>query len=214
MIVEDSIADSLISEVVKRAQKIVLGSGMDPKTETGPNVSKEHLEKLEAFLKLGLEEGAVLKCGGGRPDPERFPHLKDGYFFLPTVLDRCNRDMRIVKEETFGPILTVERFKDGDEKQAVSDEKRRFISKVNAASLLTLFVPFQIVPHQIFLANDTPYGLAGGVQSTDIEKAKRVAKKVRHGTVWINTYGSYTPRAEWGGFGMSGNGRELGEKGL
>lgn len=144
MIVEDSIADSLISEVVKRAQKIVLGSGMDPKTETGPNVSKEHLEKLEAFLKLGLEEGAILKCGGGRPDPERFPHLKDGYFFLPTVLDRCNRDMRIVKEETFGPILTVERFKDGDEKQAVSDEKRRLISKVTAIFFTdnSSFLPF------------------------------------------------------------------------
>lgn len=122
--------------------------------------------------------------GGSRPDPKQHPELAKGYFFLPTVFDHCDRTMRIVQEETFGPILTVERFKDGDE------------------------------AHAIFLANDTKYGLAGGVQSKDTERAKRVARKLRHGTVWVNTYGSYSPFAEWGGFGLSGNGRELGQKGL
>ena len=66
----------------------------------------------------------------------------------------------------------------------------------------------------IMLANDTKYGLAGGVQSKDQARAERVARRLRHGTVWTNTYGLYTAQSEWGGYGMSGNGRELGSKGL
>jgi betaine-aldehyde dehydrogenase len=66
----------------------------------------------------------------------------------------------------------------------------------------------------IRLANDTPYGLAGGVWTGDAGRAQRVAEALRHGTVWINDYGPYLPQAEWGGFGQSGNGRELGPTGL
>ncbi|KAL9939600.1 hypothetical protein V8E36_001417 [Tilletia maclaganii] len=184
LIVEESIADALVTGVVAKAQKIIMGSGLDPASETGPLVSAAHLAKCREFVEVGKREGAVLLCGGEVPDAERFPHLKDGFFFCPTVFDRCERGMRIVREETFAPILTVERFADGDEERA------------------------------IFLANDTKYGLAAGVQSKDTDRAERVARRLRHGTVWQNTYGAYTPRAEWGGFGMSGNGRELGEKGL
>lgn len=184
LIVEESIADRLVAGVVERAKQIVMGSGLDPKSETGPLVSAEHRGKVEAYVKLAREEGAHVLCGGARPDPAQFPELANGFFFLPTVVDRCDRSMRIVQEETFGPILTVERFKDGDEETAVR------------------------------LANDTKYGLAGGVQSKDQARAERVARRLRHGSVWVNTYGAYTPQAEWGGFGMSGNGRELGSKGL
>jgi betaine-aldehyde dehydrogenase len=184
LIVEERIADKLVAKVVEKAKNIRMGNGLDPESETGPLVSKEHLEKIKAFVELGKREGAKMLCGGAQPDPKQFPHLAKGCFFLPTVFDHCNREMRIVQEETFGPILTVERFKDGDEETAIK------------------------------LANDTKYGLAGGVQSRDTKRAERVAKKLRHGTVWINTYGSYTAAAEWGGFGLSGNGRELGSKGL
>lgn len=184
LIVEESIADKLVAGVVERAKRIQMGNGMDPASETGPLVSAAHLAKVEAYVQLGIEEGAQLVVGGARPDADQHPELAKGFFFCPTVLDHCHRDMRIVQEETFGPILTVERFKDGDEEQAV------------------------------LLANDTKYGLAGGVQSRNVERARRVAKRLRHGTVWVNTYGAYTPAAEWGGFGMSGNGRELGSKGL
>ncbi|CDS82009.1 probable aldehyde dehydrogenase (mitochondrial) [Sporisorium scitamineum] len=184
LIVEESIADKLVAGVVERAKRIQMGNGMDPASETGPLVSAAHLSKVEAYVKLGFKEGAKLMVGGSRPDPKQHPELAKGFFFCPTVFDHCHRDMRIVQEETFGPILTVERFKDGDEE------------------------------HAVFLANDTKYGLAGGVQSGNVERARRVAKRLRHGTVWVNTYGSYTPAAEWGGFGMSGNGRELGSKGL
>lgn len=184
LIVEESIADALVAGVVQRAQQIVMGDGLNPASETGPLVSAEHLAKVESYVALAKKEGAQILCGGSRPDPKRFPHLAKGYFFLPTVIDKCDRTMRIVQEETFGPILTVERFPDGDEAKAIE------------------------------LANDTKYGLAGGVQSKDQARAERVARRLRHGTVWVNTYGAYTAQSEWGGFGMSGNGRELGSKGL
>lgn len=184
LIVEDSIADRLVAGVVERAKLIVMGNGMDKKSETGPLTSAEHLSKVEGYVALAKEEGGKVLCGGTRPDATKFPELAKGYFFLPTVVDHCDRTMRIVQEESFGPILTVERFADGDEDTAV------------------------------MLANDTKYGLAGGVQSKDQVRAERVARRLRHGTVWVNTYGAYTPQAEWGGFGMSGNGRELGSKGL
>lgn len=184
LIVEDSIADRLVAGVVERAKLIRMGSGLNPESETGPLVSAEHLAKVEGYVKLAREEGGKVLCGGCRPDPKEHPELAKGYFFLPTVVDRCDRSMRIVQEETFGPILTVERFNDGDEDEAVR------------------------------LANDTQYGLAGGVQSKDAARAERVARRLRHGTVWVNTYGAYTPQAEWGGYGLSGNGRELGSKGL
>ncbi|KAK0563352.1 hypothetical protein OC844_002243 [Tilletia horrida] len=184
LIVEESIADALVAGVVRKARKIVMGNGLDPASETGPLVSRAHLEKVKSYVEMAQGEGAVLLCGGTSPDEREFPQLAQGFFFLPTVFDRCERGMRIVQEETFAPILTVERFPDGDEERA------------------------------IFLANDTKYGLAAGVQSKDTARAERVARRLRHGTVWQNTYGAYTPRAEWGGFGLSGNGRELGEKGL
>jgi betaine-aldehyde dehydrogenase len=108
--------------------------------------------------------------------------LAKGSYYLPTIFDRCDRSMRIVTEETFGPILTVERFTDESE--------------------------------AIRLGNDTQYGLAAGVRTSDAARGERVVRALRHGTVWLNDFGYYTAAAEWGGFGKSGNGRELGPTGL
>lgn len=179
LIVEDPIADALVAGVAERAERIRLGNGFDADVESGPLVSAEHRAKVEDYVALGLGEGARLVTGGRRPDA---PDLQDGFFYSPTVLDGCDRSMRIVQEETFGPILTVERFT--TEAEAVE------------------------------LANDTAYGLAGGVQTADVERGERVAAAMRHGTVWINDFGPYVPQAEWGGMRMSGNGRELGPAGL
>lgn len=120
LIVEESIADKLVAGVVEKARNIKMGSAFDESTETGPLVSEAHLKKIEAFVEMGKKEGAKLLVGGSRPDPQKFPELAKGYFFQPTVFDQCDRSMKIVTEETFGPILTVERFKDGDEARAVS----------------------------------------------------------------------------------------------
>lgn len=121
----------------------------------------------------------MLRCGGERPTG---PGLDDGFYYPPTVLDECSGDMSVVREESFGPVLTVERF--SGEAEAVR------------------------------LANDTIYGLAGAVFSTDEAKAQRVAARLRIGTVWINDFHPYVPQAEWGGFKQSGSGRELGPSGL
>ncbi|ANI40498.1 aldehyde dehydrogenase family protein [Mycolicibacterium vaccae] len=179
LIVEESVADDFVAALVARAGKIRMGDGLDPASETGPLVSEQHRAKVESFVQLGISEGAQLVCGGRRPDE---PALADGYFFLPTIFDRCERSMRIVQEETFGPILTVERFTTEDE--------------------------------AIALGNDTEYGLAAGVRTSDPARGERVVRALRHGTVWLNDFGYYTAAAEWGGFGRSGNGRELGPTGL
>jgi betaine-aldehyde dehydrogenase len=179
LIVAESIADDFVSAVASRADKIRYGNGLDPDSETGPLVSTAHREKVEAYVALGISEGAVLVTGGERPTD---PALADGSYYPPTIFDRCDRTMRVVQEETFGPILTVERF--DSEAEAVE------------------------------LGNDTSYGLAAGVRTADTARAERVARALRHGTVWVNDFGVYTAGAEWGGFGKSGNGRELGPTGL
>ncbi|WP_169947967.1 aldehyde dehydrogenase family protein [Microbispora sp. H11081] len=175
LLVEDSVHDAFVDEVVRRAERIRLGGPFDPEAETGPLVSAGHLAKVEAYVEAGVAEGAKLRCGGRRVEGK-------GYFYRPTVLDECHRGMRVVREESFGPVLTVERFSGEDEAVA--------------------------------LGNDTDYGLAGAVWTTDAGRAQRVAARLRHGTVWINDYHPYVPQAEWGGFKQSGVGRELGPTGL
>jgi betaine-aldehyde dehydrogenase len=179
LIVEESIADDFVAELVSRAEQIRVGDGMDPSSETGPLVSEQHRAKVEAHVADAISEGAKLLTGGSRPSD---PALEKGSFYLPTIFDRCDRSMRIVQEETFGPILTVERFT--TEAEAIS------------------------------LGNDTEYGLAAGVRTSDPARGERVVRALRHGTVWLNDFGYYTAAAEWGGFGKSGNGRELGPTGL
>lgn len=179
LIVQDRIADEFVAALADRAARIRVGPGTDPSSRTGPLVSEEHRAKVEAYVALGLAEGATLITGGTRPDD---PRLAAGSYYLPTIFDHCHRGMRIVQEETFGPILTVERFT--TEAEAVA------------------------------LGNDTAYGLAAGVRTADPARGERVVRALRHGTVWLNDFGRYTPAAEWGGFGRSGTGRELGPGGL
>lgn len=175
LIVEESVRERFVTELARRAERIRLGRGTDEGVECGPLVSAAQLAKTEDFVASALKEGAVLRAGGEKPEGP-------GFFYRPTVLDHCHRDMRVIREEVFGPVLTVETFTTEDEAVA--------------------------------LANDTEYGLAGGVWSADTARARRVAARLRHGTVWINDFHPYLPQAEWGGFGKSGTGRELGPTGL
>ena len=115
LIVQDTVADELVAEVARRAERIRLGNGFDVGVEVGPMVSAAHRSKIENYVASAQEEGAVVVAGGRRPDE---PELQKGFFYRPTVLDGCHAGMRVVREETFGPILTVERF--GTEVQALA----------------------------------------------------------------------------------------------
>jgi betaine-aldehyde dehydrogenase len=119
LVVEESIHDEFVDELVARAQRIRLGGPFDDDAETGPLVSAEHREKVEAYVADGVAAGAVLRCGGERPDD---PALKSGYFYPPTVLDRCDSSMRVVHDESFGPVLTVETFRDEDEAVRIGND--------------------------------------------------------------------------------------------
>ena len=107
LIVEDPIHDAVVAALAERAERIVLGDGLKPGTECGPLVSGAQLERTERYVAGALAEGARLAAGGRRPDD---PELRAGFFYRPTVLADCTRAMTVVREETFGPILTVERF--------------------------------------------------------------------------------------------------------
>jgi betaine-aldehyde dehydrogenase len=119
LVVEESIHDDFVDEVVRRAQRIRLGGPFDELAETGPLISEVHRTKVEDYVERGLTEGAKLRCGGARPDD---PRLADGFYYLPTLLDGCDRSMSVVREESFGPVLTVETFHGEDEAVATAND--------------------------------------------------------------------------------------------
>ena len=178
LIVQDTLHDRFVKRLVERAKKIVVGDGFDQTVEMGPLVSRAHQEKVEAYIKVGIAEGATLECGGERLGGEL--GLK-GNFIVPTIFSNTKPSMRIVQEEIFGPVLVVQKFK--DEAEAIE------------------------------MANDTIYGLAGAVFTSDIARAHRVIRKLRAGITWINTYHPTYNEAPWGGYKQSGIGRELGTYG-
>lgn len=173
--VEKKIHDSFTEKLVERAKGLRQGDPMDPKTEMGPQVSEEQLDKVMRYVAIGRKEGAKLILGGGRPD-------LPGFFFRPTVFDQATNRMRISREEIFGPVASIIPFKDFDE--------------------------------VIRESNDTFYGLAAAVWTRDIDKAHAAARRLKAGTVWINCYGAFDSASPFGGYKMSGFGRDGGRNAL
>jgi betaine-aldehyde dehydrogenase len=178
ILVEESLHDAFVKRLAERANALTIGNPLN-NPDMGPLVSKAHMETVLRYIERGREEGAVLVCGGGRYTEGE---CAKGYYVRPTIFDNCTSGMTIVREEIFGPVVTVQTFK--TEAEAVA------------------------------LANNTDYGLAGAVFTADGARALRVMKEIRAGITWINCYNPTFNEAPWGGYKMSGWGRELGVHGL
>lgn len=178
ILIEESIKDRFVARLAERANAMTIGDGMQ-NPDIGAIVSLDQLEKVLSHIERAKAQGARVVCGGTRyTDGE----CAQGYFVRPTVFDQCTPDMDIVREEVFGPVVTVQTFQ--TEAQAIA------------------------------MANDTRYGLAGGVFTNDGARALRVMKEIRAGVTWINCYNPTFNEAPWGGYKMSGYGRDLGVQGL
>ncbi len=178
LIIEESIKDKFVKRLSERAKNMMIGNPLN-NPDMGAIVSKKQFDRVLSYIEKGKAEGATLVCGGeAYTDGE----CANGYFIKPTIFDDCTRDMTIVREEIFGPVVTVQTFKTKEE--------------------------------AIEMANDTEYGLAGGVFTSDITTALTVIKEIRAGITWINCYNPTFNEAPWGGYKMSGIGRELGVNGL
>ena len=119
ILVHNNIKEKFEKALIERVGKIKLGNGFDSDTEMGPVISPEHRDKIEKYMKVAKDDGATIAIGGKRPDDE---DLKDGLFFEPTVITNCNTHMRIVQEEVFGPVVTVEGFDNEEEAIALAND--------------------------------------------------------------------------------------------
>lgn len=177
LLVEASCYSASLAIAKDIAESLRVGDPNDEKTEVGPLFDKIQFDRVQSMIEVGMNEGCKLLTGGiGKPDG-----LDVGWFVKPTIFVDVSNDMRIAREEIFGPVLVI--------------------------------IPFKTEDEAIEIANDTPYGLASFVQTRDMQRARRVAKRLRAGSVHLNGAGvEYgTP---FGGYKQSGNGREGGNIGL
>ncbi len=176
LVVASSIADEMIGAVIEKAERQRLGP--DDDADLGPLVDERQLQTVASYVDLARREGADVLTGGERV----YPADQRGPYYPPTVIDGVEATSRVVAEEIFGPVLTVQRFDELDE--------------------------------AIDVANSGHFGLAGGVFTGDLDVALAVARGLRVGTVWVNTWNKTYPELPTGGFKQSGLGRELGLEGL
>ncbi|CCH61724.1 hypothetical protein TBLA_0F01820 [Henningerozyma blattae CBS 6284] len=169
--VQEEIYDQLLEELKNAAENVKVGDPFSESTFQGAQTSQNQLSKILSYVEIGKKEGATLITGGERLGSK-------GYFIKPTIFGDVKEDMHIVKEEIFGPFVTVSKFKTLDD--------------------------------VVKMANDSEYGLAAGIHTSNINTAIKVADQVKAGTVWINTYNDFHHQVPFGGFNASGLGREMG----
>jgi acyl-CoA reductase-like NAD-dependent aldehyde dehydrogenase len=178
MLVPAALQDEACALAEKAVARLTVGHPLDDGSRLGPLASAEQRDRVASYIELGISEGARLVCGGpGLPDGAD----PNGYYVKPTVFADVTPQMRIAREEIFGPVLSIMPYTDEDD--------------------------------AVRIANDTEYGLHGGVFSGDPDRALRVARRLRTGQVDVNG-GAWNPLAPFGGYKKSGLGRELGEFGF
>ena len=175
ILVERSVHEQVVEAFAAATRNVKVGDPADDATEVGSLVSAKQRDRVRDYIEIGLSEGANLVIGGDAPED---PALADGAYLMPAVFDGVDNDMRIAREEIFGPVVSV--------------------------------IAFDTEEEAIRLANATPYGLSGSIWSRDIGRALRTAKGVQAGVLSINSNSSVHTEAPFGGYKMSGVGRELG----
>jgi aldehyde dehydrogenase (NAD+) len=177
MLVPRHLHDDAVRLAKTSAEGTLVGDPLKDGVKVGPLVSKAQFERVQGYIRKGIEEGAMLVAGGlGKPEG-----LAVGHFVKPTIFANVRSDMVIAQEEIFGPVLVI--------------------------------IPYDGEDDAVRIANDSQYGLSGFVVSKDLERARRIARRVRTGQVRLNG-AKHDFSAPFGGYKMSGNGREFGVFGL
>ncbi|KAB1207917.1 Aldehyde dehydrogenase family 2 member B4, mitochondrial [Morella rubra] len=169
--VHERVYDEFVEKAKARALKRSVGDPFKGGIEQGPQIDTEQFEKILGYIRSGVESGATLETGGERLGDK-------GFYIKPTVFSNVKDDMLIAKDEIFGPVQSILKFKD------LEDVVRR--------------------------ANSTPYGLAAGVFTENIDTANTLTRALRAGTVWVNCFDIFDAAIPFGGYKMSGQGREKG----
>lgn len=173
--VQSGIYDQFVELFKARASSIIIGDPFKDETFQGPQISKTQFDRIMEYIQSGKEAGAKIETGGER-------YGSQGYFIQPTIFSNVNKDMKIMKEEIFGPVCAICKF---DNEEEVTEA-----------------------------ANDSKYGLAAAIHTNDLNTTIRMCKKLKAGTVWVNTFNAISYQVPFGGFKESGMGRELGEYAL
>jgi aldehyde dehydrogenase (NAD+) len=174
-LVQRPIYDEVIARLQQRSETIRLGNPLLAETEMGPLANEPQYHKVRSYVSIANQEGARLVTGGRPPAADE---LQQGLYFEPTIFADVRNDMRIAREEVFGPVLAI--------------------------------LPFDSEEEAAAMANDSEFGLAAGVWTTDLARAHRMARQIAAGTIWINTYRALAPNMPFGGYKASGIGRENG----
>ncbi|MGE0230546.1 MAG: aldehyde dehydrogenase family protein [Flavobacteriaceae bacterium] len=175
LFVQRGIADKFIEKVAEVGNSLKIGNPLDTGTQIGPLVSEAQLSRVMGYIESGKSQGAVAVSGGERLTSG---DLAGGYFVPPTVFANVRDDMKIAREEIFGPVISS-------------------------------FV-FDTIEEVVERANATTYGLGSGVWTTNLSTAHKVSQRLQAGSVWVNCYQAMDAAVPFGGYKMSGNGRESG----